>query len=278
MQRWLPPHKTMGFLGELMNRSNWLRKISSLPLCLVVFLTAIVPQAALAQPVSLKQSQKARSPKVRLKLPKLPPGDPPGGRRRGGGGRDTCPEAGVPLTALVPVTPRSRNGKAIEDVWGLTTSEKPNFWFYSPYPQGDRFKTHFVIRQKNKHGDTIARLPIQLPSRPGLLKVTLPEKMSALQIDRSYYWALSIDCREASKGVPLTVEGMVHRVNLPDPVKQQVAAEVSPIGKAQQYAEQGIWFEALDLLSNYEQNDPNLKANWEALLRSVDLDPTPFGL
>ncbi|MGI0490933.1 DUF928 domain-containing protein [Alkalinema pantanalense CENA528] len=260
-----------------MNRSSWLRKMISLPLCIVVLLTAIVPQAAMAQPVSLKGSQKARSNKVRLKLPKLPPGDPPAGRRRGGGGRDTCPDVVVPVTALVPATTRSKNGKVIEDVWGLTTLEKPNFWIYSPYNQGDRFKASFVIRQKNKHGNIIDSLPVQLPARPGLLKVTLPEKMPALQTNQSYYWEFLIDCREAGKGVPLKVEGMVQRVDLSETAKQQVAAELTPIGKAQQYAENGIWFEALDLLSGCEQNEPNLKSNWEELLRSVNLDPTQFG-
>jgi hypothetical protein len=249
--------------------SLWKR--CSLLFCCVVMLSALAPNDSLAQAASPKRSAQAR-----LKLPKIPPGDPPGGRRGGGGGRDNCPEVVVPLTALIPVTTRSKNGKVVEDVWGLTTSEKPNFWVYSPYNQGDRFKATFVMRQKNKHGDAIGDLPVKLPSRPGLVKVTLPENMPALQINQPYYWELSIDCSGTSQGVPLKVEGMVQRVDLSEATKQQIAAETSKIGKAQQYAENGIWFEALDLLSGCDQNDPNLKTGWEELLRSVDLDPTQF--
>jgi hypothetical protein len=254
-----------------MNYPRLLWKISRLLLCLLLVLTALVPHVSSAQTVPPKRSHKAR-----LKLPKLPPGDPPAGRRRGGAGRDTCPNVAVPLTALVPATPRSRNGKVIEDVWGLTTSAKPNFWIYSPYEKGDRFKTTFTIRQKNKHGDAIGDLSVKLPDRPGLLKVTLPEAMPALQVNQPYYWELSIDCRESGNGVPLKVEGMVQRVDLPETAQQQVAAETTTIGKAQQYAENGIWFEALDLLTAHEPDDPNLKANWEELLRSVELDPAQF--
>jgi Domain of Unknown Function (DUF928) len=63
-------------------------------------------------------------------VPPPPPPDrsAPGGR--GEGASRGCRTGESSLTALVP-----SYGKADSDlqVWGLTTAERPSFWFYVPY-------------------------------------------------------------------------------------------------------------------------------------------------
>jgi Domain of Unknown Function (DUF928) len=220
-----------------------------------------------------------RVSKVRLKLPPPPPGDPPGGRPRGGGGRDNCPAVTVPLTALVPTTTRQKNGKTVEDVWGLTVAEKPNFWVYSPYALGDRYSATFVIRKQNKNGESIGQIPVKLPNRPGVFKIELPVELLGLQFNQRYYWELSIDCGGKSDAVPLKIYGIVQRVELSAAAVEQIQASTTIVEKAQLYAENGIWFEALDLIGMGRQTTPDdqvLKDSWQDLLKSVELDAKQF--
>jgi hypothetical protein len=222
---------------------------------------------------------KSSSSKRKIKPPELPRDTgKPDGARRGGASRsnDTCPRVKVPLTALVPAIFQRKNGKVVEYVWGLTTAEKPSFWLYSPYENGDRYRTTFVIRQQNKNGESLGTIPAKLPSRPGVFKIELPAELTGLQLNQRYYWELSIDCEQASDAVPIKVYGIIQRTELPADVMRKIQASTTAIEKAKQYADNGILFDALDLLTTGYQNNPEdkaLKESWQDLIKSIELDP-----
>lgn len=254
-------------------RHSKLQQILTMLLIGIVGLNTIMPVSV------LQASPKHRSGKIRFKLPPLPPGDPPGGRRRGGAGRDNCPAVEIPLTVFIPATTRERNSKSIEDIWGLTVAEKPIFWVYNPYEQGDRYRATFVIRKRNKHGESIGAIPIKLPVRPGVFKIAPLAKLPGLSVNQRYYWELAIDCSAKVNTVPLKVHGVVQRVELPTATLQQIQAAATTVEKAQYYAENGIWFEALDLIGEGRQTtpkDPLLEESWQDLLGAVGLDAAQF--
>jgi hypothetical protein len=230
--------------------------------------------------IAWAQSPPKSSSSKKIRLPKVPPNTgKPDGARQGGAGRNDCPTVKVPLTALVSATFQRKNGKVIEDVWGLTTAEKPSFWLYSPYENGDRYRTTFVIRQQNKNGESLGTIPAKLPARPGVFKIELPAELTGLQLNQRYYWELSIDCDQQSEAVPIKVYGIIQRTELPADVMRKIQASTTAIEKAQHYTDHGIWFEALDLLGTSRQTTPEeqlLQASWQDLLKSVELDANQF--
>jgi hypothetical protein len=231
--------------------------------------------------IAWAQSPPKSSSSKKIRLPKVPPntGKPDGARQGGSGRNDTCPIVKVPLTALVSATFQRKNGKVIEDVWGLTTAEKPSFWLYSPYENGDRYRTTFVIRQQNKNGESLGTIPAKLPARPGVFKIELPAELTGLQLNQRYYWELSIDCDQQSDAIPIKVYGMIQRTELPADVMRKIQASTTAIEKAKQYADNGILFDALDLLTTGHQHNPEdqaLKESWQDLIKSIELDPKLF--
>lgn len=200
------------------------------------------------------------------------------GRRAGMGSRDNCPAVPTALTALVPLREEQRVSKQTDKsisgiVEGLTTSERPTFWFYVPYTQDLTASAEFILQ--DSAGNDIYRNAIALPPKPGVISVSLPSNAS-LQVGKTYRWYLKVRCnQQQTASVPIYVEGDIQRVNLDSRVMQQLEAAVDPRQKVVIYAEEGIWFDSLTMLAQLRQknpNDPSLAEDWQSLLRSVNLD------
>jgi hypothetical protein len=200
------------------------------------------------------------------------------GRRAGMGSRDNCPAVPTALTALVPLREEQRVSKQTDKsisgiVEGLTTSERPTFWFYVPYTQDLTASAEFILQ--DSAGNDIYRNAIALPPKPGVISVSLPSNAS-LQVGKTYRWYLKVRCnQQQTASVPIYVEGDIQRVNLDSRVMQQLEAAVDPRQKVAIYAEEGIWFDSLTMLAQLRQKNPNdasVAWDWQSLLQSVNLD------
>jgi hypothetical protein len=200
------------------------------------------------------------------------------GRRAGMGSRDNCPAVPTALTALVPLQEEQKLSKQTDKpilgiVEGLTTSERPTFWFYVPYTQDLTTSAEFILQ--DSAGNDIYRNAIALPPKPGVIGVSLPSNAS-LQVGKTYRWYLKVRCnQQQTASVPIYVEGDIQRVNLDSRVMQQSEAAVSPQQKVAIYAKEGIWFDSLTMLAQLRQKNPNdasVAWDWQSLLRSVNLD------
>lgn len=200
------------------------------------------------------------------------------GRRAGMGSRDNCPAVPTALTALVPLREEQRVSKQTDKsisgiVEGLTTSERPTFWFYVPYTQDLTASAEFILQ--DSAGNDIYRNAIALPPKPGVISVSLPSNAS-LQVGKTYRWYLKVRCnQQQTASVPIYVEGDIQRVNLDSRVMQQLEAAVDPRQKVVIYAEEGIWFDSLTMLAQLRQKNPNdasVAWDWQSLLQSVNLD------
>jgi hypothetical protein len=203
---------------------------------------------------------------------------PVSGRRAGMGSRNICPAVPTALTALVPLREEQKVSKQIDKpisgiVEGLTTSERPTFWFYVPYTQDLTASAEFILQ--DSAGNDIFRNAIALPSKPGVIPVSLPSNTS-LQIGKTYRWYLKVRCnQQQTASVPIYVEGDIQRVNLDSRVMQQLEAAVDPGQKATIYAANGVWFDSLTILAQLRQKNPkdaSVAEDWQSLLRSVNLD------
>jgi Domain of Unknown Function (DUF928) len=220
-------------------------------------------------------AQARSSQKIKFRLPAVPKGDPPRGTPSGGAGRDQCPKVDLPLTVMMPSEKKVLDsGATVYDVWSLTTREAPVLWFYSPYDNGDRFPVELIVRENNLRGKILARRSVTLPSKPGVFPVTMPEKLPGLQIDERRFWQLNLSCSSDRSGVPIRLDGVVQRSELmPSDLKALEAAN-NPHDLAVEYADRGMWIDALDTIGTARTANPEdvkLKADWKELLDSVCL-------
>ncbi len=228
--------------------------------------TKIVAQT---QPVESNQTktghkQKQTRPPVFV-LPKNPPGlSSVSGHSVGMASRDNCPAVVTPLTAIVP----SQKG-----VGGLTTSQRPTFWFYVPYTKELAKSMEFSL-QDDKGDDIYRENALALPEKPSVIGV-IPSTVVPLQVGKTYRWYLKLRCnQQQAESVPIYVTGYIQRVNLDSSVMQQLQA-ADPQQKVAIYAQFGYWFDSLDMLAQERlanPSNPSLAADWRILLQSVQLD------
>jgi hypothetical protein len=236
---------------------------------LIANLTPVLAKSALQESGrSVKTANKTTS----FQLPPLPPGPAPGGRARGGARRNNpidCPDQSPELTALVPFTVEPTNDIApVTNVWGLTTMEHPTFLFYLPYTN----KTEFELQDQNSK--SVYTKEVTLKDRPGIISVSLPENVPPLEVGKRYRWFLKVQCDSRENSPPITVDGVIQRVNLSQATTQKLE-RATPLEQFAIYAQNGIWYEAITTLAALRQKNPDdqaLQTEWEDLLASFRYD------
>lgn len=219
-----------------------------------------------SQPTS-PQPPKSETPKV--DLPTLPPGPPPGGRRYGGARRGSCPDVKTPLTALVPSTEQP---PSVTNVWGFTTEEHPQLWFYLPYTKSSGYPAEFVLLD-DETKDSVYKTAIALPSKAGIIKVPIPENVPSLQVGKQYRWFFNVYCDLQKQSTPIYVEGVINRKNLSQNLVKQLQ-KAQPVQKVNIYANNGFWYDALTTLGELRQTNPQnhtLQTQWRDLLAAIGL-------
>lgn len=202
------------------------------------------------------------------------------GRIAGMGSRDSCPEVELPLRALVPFKKRDLTNQqnkessyiSLMDVWGLTTHEHPTFWYYVPYTKDIAgASAEFVLQDSEEN--TVYQSSVSLPVKPGIVSVMLPNTTMPLEISKNYRWFFKVSC-SGQQSSPIYVEGDIQRVNLNAALAQQLAA-AQKREKVSIYADNGIWFDAMNLLVQLRQTNPNdvaLVSDWSSLLESIQVE------
>ncbi len=238
-------------------------------------LSSLMVPIALVSPsvTTIADAKSNAARKAKFRMPMIPKGDPPGGLTVGGGGRSDCPQVARPLTALMPTTSRQKaTGRTVKDVWALTTVGAPKLWFYSPYAAGDRYPVELIIRQDTDRGKILARRSVAMPKQPGVFSVAMPETLANMQGNERRYWQLNLNCSRKPNAVPIQLAGMIHRVEMFR--LQPIEAATTPHELAVEYADQGLWLEALDVLGQARMAEPDnleIQQDWKDLLESVGL-------
>lgn len=232
---------------------------------------AKTPATSSAHPSNVtKNPTNNASNKTSFAQPPLPSSERrPGGRVRGGARRGSCPSVEPQLTALVPFT---QDGPTVTNVWGLTTQPHPTFLFYVPYSQDSAYPAEFVLQDQD--ANIIYQKAIALPKKPEIISVSLPPDIASLAVNKQYRWFFTIECDLQKPSPPIYVEGVVQRVQLKPTITRQLAT-ASPSQQFAIYAENGIWFEAANILFQLHQKNPQdteIKTQWQNLLTSIGFD------
>jgi hypothetical protein len=210
--------------------------------------------------------------------PPPPPDRGAPGDRGEGASRGDCAASNHPLTALVPSYEQTLNSAgesiALTQVWGLTTAERPSFWFYLPYDRQWIQEIEFVLQ--TEQNQNLDRIPISIPATAGIIRVQIPPTASPLQPGIPYRWffKVRVACNPAQPPTLSYVEGWVERVELDEAWNDRLR-QASLLQRAELYAEQGIWYDALTTLAELHRDRPDdaaIAADWTALLRSIGLE------
>ncbi|NEQ25783.1 MAG: DUF928 domain-containing protein, partial [Microcoleus sp. SIO2G3] len=150
----------------------------------------------------------------------------------------------------------------------LTTSDRPTFWFYVPYSLTDDRPGEFVLLDRDRN--YVYQSSAIRSDAAGIIRITLPPSVPPLEIGNRYQWTFMIGC-EADN--PIFTQGSIERIASTAPLADRLA-QSTPSERADLFASQGIWYDALTTLAELHLADPHdrtIAANWYSLMQSVGL-------
>jgi Domain of Unknown Function (DUF928) len=162
----------------------------------------------------------------------------------------------------------------------LTVSDRPTFWVYVPYTPEQVTSGKFSLQDGEK---TVYTTPFTLPKTPGVVSISLPSTVPALDVGKKYRWFLTITCPQTSSSeepTPAYVTGIVERISLPPEIENLLNTTTNPLEKIQLYASNGIWYETLTEFAKLRLSDPQnteLANFWMNLLESEEVNLDEFG-
>lgn len=166
-------------------------------------------------------------------------------------------------------------------VWGMVTVERPTFWFDVPYEKGAITTLEFVLQDNSSHAKELYRGAIVPPDSPGIVSVRLPATVPPLESGKLYQWFFKVrlQCGSSESAAKPQLQkeilyGWVQRVS-PDVALISQLKQATPQQRANLYAQNGIWFDALTTLGELRLSNPQdsrLTADWNDLLQSVGLE------
>ncbi len=176
------------------------------------------------------------------------------------------------------ITPLAPQAKALDNpqksqYFSLTLQEHPAF-FWHVLPQTAGENADFLLIDHGPMGQQIAyEATVDLPETPGIMQVTLPANVPALQPGHRYQWFLSFNCDVTSLDSQQHLSGWIERQATPSALLTQLTG-ATLAQRAQLFAEAGIWQDALmaliELRQTTTQNEPAFQG-WLQLLDSVGL-------
>jgi len=200
-------------------------------------------------------------------------------RRRSGGasrGPGVCYGEEITVTPVLPKINEQELSKKQEIAVESTVSPAPTFLI-----SVDKTKATEAVFTLLNADDTevIYEQEVSLENNtPGIITVSLPEpateEEALVKENEEYHWYFSVRCDPTDLAGDLIVEGRINRIPKEDALAQALA-DATEQEKPAVYAEFGVWTEAASSLAALLENNPNnpeIQANWQALLESVNLE------
>jgi len=216
----------------------------------IVALPYVPAQAA--EPAATKEQPAARAPISFRPAAQGAPAVRVTGGSRGQG--DTA----VTLDVLAP------------DQTGLTTREQPSLFWYQSKPATAKFELTLLREDKD---DPLLQVTVNRAEQAGIHRVKLGDHGVQLKPGVEYRWVVALITDPQNRSSDLVASGSIQRVEASDELKTRLAsADKATIPAI--YAEAGIWYDALETLSDQIDANPNddaLRAVRADLLKQVGL-------
>lgn len=182
-------------------------------------------------------------------------GDFPRGSRPGGT-RGGCPASPAAFQVLLF---QQQEGQVI-------SGQPPFFWYMSA---STTIPARFMLVDLQDSRTVVEQL-IEAP-KAGFLRTTLPENVELLP-GRKYLWSITLVCNSTRPSQNLVAQGQIQRVPVPSDLARQLATATSDRQRAQIYAKQGFWYDALAAIAAAQDanpQDPSIQEEKLALLERM---------
>lgn len=180
------------------------------------------------------------------------------GRRVAGAARDSQCLADTGSKRLTAIMPQSNVG--------LTTVANPVLLFYVP-KTSTQAALELVILDENKN-NVVTKQYYKPSGKAGV--VSIPVTTASLETGKQYRWSFSVICNAKARSHDRVVEGAIKRIQ-PEAQLATQLKNANPQQLPHLYANAGIWQDSIATLARLRTsrpNDPELKADWEALLKT----------
>ncbi|PSF38437.1 hypothetical protein C7H19_05485 [Aphanothece hegewaldii CCALA 016] len=156
----------------------------------------------------------------------------------------------------------------------LTTQSLPSLWFYFPFfKNSDQIMVEFVLRDEADQLIYEATFKPTTQQEITSFQLSQTQTFKGLAEGKAYHWYLSVIYKATDRAHDDVVEGWVQRVPLRTEIAQQLR-QATPLEKVRIYQEAHLWPEAIAILANLKQmqpNDPGLSQLWEKLIASLEI-------
>lgn len=159
------------------------------------------------------------------------------------------------------------------DHTGYTTAEQPVLYWYTSKPVSQPVEFTLV---KEGAIDPVLETRIPGPDIAGVQRLDLGRWGAKLEKDAEYQWFVSVIIDPAQRSQDITAGGTIQRVET-SPETQSRLASATAQSRAFVYAEEGLWYDAIDALSRLIEANPGnetFRNQRISLLAQVGLDVT----
>jgi hypothetical protein len=177
---------------------------------------------------------------------------------RVGGGSRGVGETTLELSVLAP------------DHTGLTTKSQPTLYWYISKPANARLDVTVI---NDEAIDPILESVVGTPKSAGIQQLDLATAGTKLEPGIEYRWFVSVTPDEEQRSNDVIASGTI-QYNPPDADLESRIAKADERTMASIYAENGVWYDAIDSISRAIQQNPEdatLRAQRATLLEQVGL-------
>ena len=175
-----------------------------------------------------------------------------------GGGTRGIGETTLELVVLAP------------DHTGLTTKEQPTLYWYVSEPVPARLEVTVI---NDEAIDPELEEVVATPGHAGIQKIDLAKSGTKLEPGLEYRWFVSVVADPGQRSNDIVASGTIQRITPEGSLKTRIAgADERTLVRI--YAEEGVWYDAIDGLSRMIEKSPNdsaLREQRAVLLEQVGL-------
>ena len=203
------------------------------------------------------------------------PGDANAGSGEAGGFVYRPPMRGAPVARIGGGT-RGIGDMTLElvvlapDHTGLTTKEQPTLYWYVSEPVPTKLEVTVI---NDEAIDPALEEVVATPGRAGIQKIELAKSGTRLEPDLEYRWFVSVVADPGQRSNDIVASGTIQRITPEGALKARIA-KADERALARIYAEEGVWYDAVDAISRLIEKSPNdaaLREQRAALLEQVGL-------
>lgn len=156
------------------------------------------------------------------------------------------------------------------DHTGLTTKEQPTLYWYASEPVPAKLEVTLI---NDENIDPELEEVVATPGNAGIQSIDLAKAGAKLETGKEYRWFVSVIADPGQRSNDVVASGTIQRIAASDKLKSEIAgADESTLAGV--YANEGIWYDAIDALNRMIEKSPGnkeLQQQRTSLLEQVGL-------